>query len=82
MIYLYMCFTIFLSACNISTDKTYLYVEVDTLPVLEYENGLNDYIYSNLKWPNQFGGEGEVIASFIVTQGGKTNKIQMSGLKI
>jgi len=47
------------------------------LPALEYDKGFNDYIYSNLNWPNQFDGEGEVLVSFVVTQDGNTNQIKI-----
>jgi len=52
-------------------------MEVDALPVLEHEKGFNDYIYTNLKWPNQFDGEGQVLISFVVNLDGNTDKIKI-----
>jgi len=69
--------SLFLAACNVLTEEPYLYTEVDVLPVLEYEDGFNAYIYSNLNWPNQFDGEGQVLVSFVVTRDGDTDKIKI-----
>lgn len=51
-------------------DEPILYLYVDKLPQLNDDGDLNKYVYSNLKWPNQFGGQGTVLISFVVQKNG------------
>lgn len=61
---------------SISTEP-YLYIEVDTLPKLDYEGGFYSYINDNTNWPNGFDGQGSVIVSFIVTKSGDMEQIKI-----
>jgi len=61
-----------------TTDKIYLYFEVDELPIFGTSNDqLFSFIYNNLTWPKMFDGEGEVIISFIVDVEGKITKLNI-----
>lgn len=59
-----------------STDTDpYMYIDVDTLPVLDYDGGFYGYISGKIDWPNNFDGQGSVIVSFIVTKSGDVEQI-------
>lgn len=58
-------------------DEPILYTYVDKLPKFVESGGLKNYVYSNLKWPNTFEGEGTVLISFTVKKNGKLNDIKI-----
>ncbi len=79
-----------LISCNICSCQTsstdtcankkdlFLYLNVDELPSFKYENmTAMEYIYKNLKWPNEFDGQGTVIVSFIVKKDGNVCNIKI-----
>jgi hypothetical protein len=60
-------------------DSTILYIEVDELPKFQSGNFNTalEYIYSNIKYPNEADITGTVIVSFVVTKCGKIEKIMV-----
>ncbi len=58
-------------------DEPIIYLYVDKIPKINYDSGLKSFIYSNLRWPKMFDGEGKVIASFIVNKSGKVENIKI-----
>ncbi len=59
------------------TDEPILYTYVDKLPGFIESGGLKNYVYSNLKWPDTFGGEGTVLISFVVNKNGELKDIKI-----
>lgn len=58
-------------------DEPMLYTYVDKLPRFNSDGGLKKYVYSNIQWPNQFGGEGVVLISFVIQQSGKVKDVKI-----
>lgn len=58
-------------------DEPILYIYVDKLPRFIESGGLINYVYSNLNWPNTFGGEGTVLISFVVKKNGELKDIKI-----
>lgn len=61
------------------SDTTILYIEVDELPKFQSTNFNTalEYIYSNIKYPNEADITGMVIVSFVVTKCGKIEKVRI-----
>lgn len=58
-----------------STDKPLLYIYAEKLPQFKKDGGLKNYVYSNIKWPDMFDGEGTVLVSFMIQKNGKVKDI-------
>jgi TonB family protein len=58
-------------------ESPILYIEADRLPKLNYNGGIEKYIWSNLKWPYQMDIEGTVLVSFIINKTGKIENIKI-----
>jgi protein TonB len=66
------------SACfaQENQSKTYLYTEVDELPVFgKSKDDLFNYIFSKLNWPKHFDGSGEVVISLIINEEGEIHNV-------
>jgi protein TonB len=62
----------------LNKTASYLYVDVDELPSFKQDDlKIMQFIYKNLKWPNEFDGRGTVIVSFIVTKDGNICSIKI-----
>jgi hypothetical protein len=61
------------------SDTTILYIDVDELPKFQSNNynTVLEYMYSNMKYPNEIDVQGNVIVSFVVTKYGKVEKIKI-----
>lgn len=57
-------------------EKPILYLYVDKLPKFKFDSGLNEYIFSKLKWLYQLDADGEVLISFIVQKDGKIKDVK------
>ncbi|HOL75053.1 MAG TPA: energy transducer TonB [Bacteroidales bacterium] len=54
-----------------SQEEVYLYLNVDKMPTFSYEKlSAMEYIYNNIKWPNEFEWEGTIVVSFIISKNG------------
>lgn len=58
-------------------NKIYKIYELDKLPILNYDGGLKKYIFSNLRWTDNFDGEGTVLVSFIIQKNGKIKDVKI-----
>lgn len=67
-----------LYSININDNRCFLYIEVDVLPQFQMNNGENimEYIYSNLKYPEEADIEGTVIVSFVVDKSGNVKNVK------
>lgn len=67
-----------LYSININDNRCFLYIEVDVLPQFQMNNGENimEYIYSNLKYPEEADIEGTVIVSFVVEKSGNVKNVK------
>ncbi len=67
------------SNTTIYDDTTMLYIEVDELPRFQLAgfNTALEYIYSNIKYPNEADVTGTVIVSFVVTKYGKIEQVRI-----
>lgn len=74
-----------LYSININDNRCFRYIEVDVLPQFQMNNGENimEYIYSNLKYPEEADIEGTVIVSFVVekVEMSKTSKQKEDSMK-
>jgi TonB family protein len=62
-----------------SDDPPILYIFADKLPKFNFEGGLNNFVYENLKWPldGQLDVVGTVLISFVITKEGKVDDIKI-----
>jgi len=52
-------------------EELYLYLNVDKMPIFNYEKlSAMEYIYNNIKWPNEFEWMGTIIVSFAISKNG------------
>lgn len=52
-------------------EEVYLYLNVDKMPIFNYEKlSAMEYIYNNIKWPNEFEWMGTIIVSFVISKNG------------
>lgn len=67
------------SKTHLYSDTTILYVEVDELPKFQSGNFNTalEYIYSNIKYPDEVDITGTVIVSFVITKCGKIEKVRI-----
>lgn len=79
-----ICFSFNLFSQNLTNIDTcdqqeiYLYLNVDKMPVFNYKNlSAMEYIYNNIKWPNEFEWEGTIIVSFIINKNGNVCNIKI-----
>ena len=59
------------------SDEPIVYLYVDKIPRFSYGDGLKSFIYSNLRWPNKFDGEGKVVVSFVINKSGSVENIKI-----
>jgi len=61
------------------SDTTILYIEVDELPKFQSDNFNTalEYIYSNIKYPNEADITGTVIISLVITKCGKIENVRI-----
>jgi protein TonB len=74
---LILCYQLIAQDSTKSTDKPLLYIYAEKLPRFNIEGGLKNYVYSNIKWPDMFCGEGTVLVSFVVQKNGKVNNVKI-----
>lgn len=60
----------------IPQEKVFFYLDVDELPRFNDTNVL-EYIYKNIKYPDQIDIQGTVIVSFVVTKNGTVDNIKL-----
>jgi len=59
-------------------EKPILYLYVDTPPIFQGDNlNFRKFINNNIKWPNEFDGQGTVLLSFIITKNGDVSNIKI-----
>lgn len=66
--------------CFLTTknQELFFYLDVDELPKFSYNNlSAVEYIYNNIKWPDDFDGQGTVIVSFTVNENGRTSDVRI-----
>ena len=59
------------------SDEPIFYLYVDKVPKFNSDNSLKGFIYTNLRWPKMFDGEGKVIVSFMVSKSGRVENIKI-----
>jgi protein TonB len=61
------------------SDTTILYIEVDELPRFQSDcfKTVLEYIYTNIKYPNDADVTGTVIVSFVITTCGKIEQVRI-----
>ncbi len=76
---LLLCNILDIKATNYLNNNPFFYLEVDELPKFPSEKygGLYDYIYSNIKYPQEASISGKVIVSFIVSKDGNIQKVKI-----
>ncbi len=74
---LIFCYQLKAQDSTISTDKPLLYIYAEKLPQFNIEGGLKNYVYSNIKWPDMFDGEGTLLISFVIQKNGKIKDIKV-----
>ena len=79
LIVLLLCNILDAETTNYLHNNPFFYLEVDDLPKFPSEkyDGLYDYIYSNIKYPQEASISGKVIVSFIVSKDGNIQEVKI-----